>query len=267
MSYYGGKKILSDIRKLLDRALDVENRAITNINTQIMQIIGRLDALEARIDSLAHSLTLSITAPVNGATIRGSVTFSATCTCPSAHTIKSVIFYIWDERVGWVKIAEDTVSPYETTLDTTQYSNAKHKLRIVGACVSAGQSTAEIEVTIDNVIPTGGTKAGGGTASYGDVVSVQILSPAPGSELPPSFNIRISASCSAGHPITSVTCAGRAGFLDAGTGTWLVPAWFSTMSGVEAGKIQTFTVVATCAHGTTGSASASYYNAEYVVAV
>jgi len=263
MSYYGGQKQLNDLRKLLAQIQNTLIVKIADMDAQIARINGRLDTIEARIDSLAHAVTLSITAPANGATVSGSVAFSATCTCPSAHTIKSVIFYIWDERSGWVKIAEDTVSPYTTTLDTTQYSNTSHKLRAVGACVSGGQSTQEITVTINNVIPTGGTKAGGSTTGYGCVVTVQIDSPTPGSAVDPAFKILGRALSSIGHKITSITAKRQSdGAVNSGTvddqgnfGVWMQFRQPNT------DYSDTFLITATCVNGETGSALAGYINA------
>ena len=259
MSLTNKKKMEEDLEAVITGLNHVVQFTIPSIEQTIAALAGRLDQIEKRIDNLAHALTLAITAPANGATVSGTVTFTATCTCPSAHAIKSVCFYIWDERSGWVLIAEDTATPFTTTFDSKQYSNSSHKLRAVGACVSGGQSTQEITVTISNVIPTGGTTTGGGTASYGDVVSVQILTPVPGSRVPQFFNINVRASCSADHPISGVTRGGQIGHYYSDVGAWVVPGDFDSTKQSK----KTFTITATCVHGTTGSVTATYYNSDY----
>jgi len=249
-----------DLEAVITELNHVVQFTIPSIEQGIVALAGRLDQIEKRIDNLAHALTLAITAPANGATVSGTVTFTATCTCPSAHAIKSVCFYIWDERSGWVLIAEDTATPFTTTFDSKQYSNSSHKLRAVGACVSGGQSTQEITVTISNVIPTGGTTTGGGTASYGDVVSVQILTPTPGSRVPMNFQIYVNVNCSAGHPFSNIACEGIAGELGDPATFGIINASFDN----AAEQKKTFTITATCVNGTTGITKATYYNSDYI---
>jgi len=264
MSYYGRAKQLEDIRNALKQISHTVDVSIARLELKVAQVEGRLTALEKRIDDLAHALTLSITAPTDGATIRGSVTFSATASCPSAHTIKNVVFQIWDERAGWVTIFEDTASPYETTLDTTKYSNGSHKLRITSACVSGGASTKEITVTIDNTIPTGGTTTGGGTTGYGCVISISISSPPPGSSVPSSFTLSGYARSSVGHKITTVWAkrardgATASGTVDETTGKFSIPL---SMTAGQASD--SFSIYCTCVNGESGITYVGYYNSEW----
>lgn len=192
------------VNKIITQLNHIINVDIPILEALIEQHSGQITALEKRVADLAHPLTLAITAPANNATVSGSaVTLTATCTCPSAHTIKSVTFYIWDDRVGWVQIAEDLVTPFTTTLNATQYSNGSHKLRVVGACVSGGSSSVEITVTIDNTIPAGGTGAGGTTSGYGCVISINVDAPTPGSQIDKTFLLIGRCASSAGHAFLS----------------------------------------------------------------
>jgi hypothetical protein len=223
-----------------------------------------LDQLEKRIDNLAHALTLAITAPASGATVSGTVTFTATCTCPSAHSIKSVCFYIWDERSGWVLIAEDTATPFTATFDSKQYSNGSHKLRAVGACVSGGQAIQEITVTISNVIPTGGTTTGGGTAGYGCVIVIGIAAPVPGSSVPPTFKANGRAYSTVGHNLASVWAVRKSdnvtvqGVFDVDTGY----IGFSLSMDQDVQQ-ETFTFWAQDVHGEKGSVTVTFLNNQY----
>jgi len=87
--------------------------------------------------------TVSITAPTNGATLSGTVTFSATAF--DDNSVSKVIFYI-DSSL----IVEDSAALYETSFNSLSYGNGAHTLK-ARAYDSAGQTTdSTISVTINN---------------------------------------------------------------------------------------------------------------------
>ncbi len=87
--------------------------------------------------------TVSITAPVNGATISGIINFSASASDDVG--VAKVGFYIDNNS-----ISEDSSVPYEASIATASYSNGPHTLR-ARAYDSSGQTTdATVSVTISN---------------------------------------------------------------------------------------------------------------------
>lgn len=87
--------------------------------------------------------SVAVTSPANGATISGSLSFSATASDDAG--VSKVAFYI-DSTL----LVEDTVAPYETTLVSTSYGNGSHTLK-ARAYDTVGQATdATISVTISN---------------------------------------------------------------------------------------------------------------------
>ncbi len=94
--------------------------------------------------------SVSITAPSNGASIRGSsVAFNATSSDNVA--VAGVKFYVDGVQSG----SEDTSAPYGITLDTTSLSNGSHSLTAVSRDTSNNTTTSSaITVTVDNTAPT-----------------------------------------------------------------------------------------------------------------
>lgn len=96
--------------------------------------------------------TVSITSPANGATVSGSVVFSANASDDNAVT--KVGFYI-DNNL----LVEDASAPYETTIATANYGNGAHSLRarVYDSIAQIADSTISItvnNVTTDSVNPT-----------------------------------------------------------------------------------------------------------------
>ncbi len=87
---------------------------------------------------------VSLTAPAAGATISGSVEFSASASDDNG--VSKVEFYL-DSTL----VAEDTGLPYSTTLNTLSYGNGVHTLK--ARAVDSASQTAEstVSVTISNV--------------------------------------------------------------------------------------------------------------------
>src|SRR3989339_2070694 len=89
--------------------------------------------------------TVLITSPGTGDTIYGSVSISVTAS-DAEGGVTSVSFYIDN-----VIVSTDTASPYAYILDTTQYSNGTHTIKVV-ATDTIGQTTiAQVTITIDNI--------------------------------------------------------------------------------------------------------------------
>ncbi|PYS20039.1 MAG: hypothetical protein DMG11_30690, partial [Acidobacteria bacterium] len=92
--------------------------------------------------------TVSLTAPVNGATVSGTTTVSATASDNVG--VVGVQFKLDGANLG----AEDTASPYSVSWNTTTASNGSHTLTAV-ARDAAGNSTtsAAVTVTVSNTAP------------------------------------------------------------------------------------------------------------------
>src|SRR3989339_1282746 len=89
--------------------------------------------------------TVLITSPGTGDTIYGSVSIGVTAS-DAEGGVTSVAFYIDN-----VLVSTDTASPYAYILDTTQYSNGTHTIKVV-ATDTIGQTTiAQVTITIDNI--------------------------------------------------------------------------------------------------------------------
>lgn len=87
--------------------------------------------------------SVSITAPSNGATISGSLTFSATAS--DDNSVSKVTFYI-----DSTSLTEDSSSPYSTTLNSASYSNGAHTLKAIATDSSGQTAESSISVTISN---------------------------------------------------------------------------------------------------------------------
>jgi len=95
----------------------------------------------------------SIVAPINGATLAGDPSFTASAS-DTLSDVSEVLFYVDNSF-----IATSTGQPYSLTLDTTRYSNFGHTLK-AGAYDNAGNYTeSHINVSIANTTappaPTG----------------------------------------------------------------------------------------------------------------
>jgi hypothetical protein len=93
--------------------------------------------------------TVSLSAPANNATVRGSVTFSATASDNVG--VSGVQFKLDGANLS----AEDTTSPYSITWNTTTATNGSHTLTAT-ARDAAGNTTTSTSrtVTVDNSAPT-----------------------------------------------------------------------------------------------------------------
>ena len=121
--------------------------------------------------------SVSITNPANGATISGSVNYTASAADDNG--ISKVEFYIDDSL-----IAEDVSSPYSTTLNTLSYGNSGHSLKARAIDTASQTADATISVTINNP----------GGDSENPIVSITNPSPNPYTWSSGDMYIRVIAS-------------------------------------------------------------------------
>ena len=103
--------------------------------------VARLSWKEAPTDDNPPSV--SITSPVDGATVSSTVTVSADATDDNG--INKVEFYLDD-----VLKSTDTSSPYSWSWDTTQSTNDSHTLKAIAYDTSNQTATSQISVTVNN---------------------------------------------------------------------------------------------------------------------
>jgi hypothetical protein len=124
--------------------------------------------------------TVSITAPLNGATVSGTV--SVTATASDNVGVTKVEFYL-----DGVLQSTDTTSPYSWSWDTTTASNASHSLtaKAYDAALNVGTSTA-VSVTVNN--------------SGGDITppTVSITAPLNGATVSGTVSVTATASDNVG---------------------------------------------------------------------
>jgi len=87
---------------------------------------------------------VSITSPLNGQTVSGTISVSATASDNVG--VAGVQFRIDGASLG----AEDTTSPYGVTLDTTSLVNGSHQLQAVARDAAGNTSSASISISVNN---------------------------------------------------------------------------------------------------------------------
>jgi len=103
-------------------------------------------ATSFRTATAAPPATASITAPANLSTVAATVNVTANAT-PGGGTIAGVQFLLDGANLG----AEDTVSPYSVSWDTTAVTNGTHFLTAVARDTNGGTGTATtVSVTVAN---------------------------------------------------------------------------------------------------------------------
>jgi hypothetical protein len=127
--------------------------------------------------------TVSITAPVNGATVSGTV--SVTANASDNVGVTKVEFY-----ADGVLQSTDTTSPYSWSWNTTTFSNATHSLtaKAYDAANNVGTSSA-VSVTVNN--------AGGGDTQ---APTISITAPANGATVSGTVSVTATASDNVGVP-------------------------------------------------------------------
>jgi hypothetical protein len=92
--------------------------------------------------------TVSITAPANGATVKGTVSLSASASDNVG--VVGVQFFGDGMALG----AEDTTAPYSASIDTTTTGNGPHTLTAVARDAAGNRTTsAPVTVTVNNTVP------------------------------------------------------------------------------------------------------------------
>jgi hypothetical protein len=105
------------------------------------------NAVAVTVDNAAPSVT--VTAPANGATIRGAVTVSADAA--DAVGVVGVQFLLDGAPLG----AEDTTAPYSISWATTSASNGAHTLTARARDAVGNTTTSNgVAITVDNAAPT-----------------------------------------------------------------------------------------------------------------
>ena len=108
--------------------------------------------------------TVSVTSPLNGATVNGSVAVAANASDDVG--VAGVQFRIDSTNLA----TEDTTSPYGATWDSRTVSNGVHTVTAVARDAAGNTATTSVAVTVNNAAPTGlvaafGFNEGTGTAT------------------------------------------------------------------------------------------------------
>ena len=94
---------------------------------------------------------VTITAPLNNATVSGTITVTATATDVDS-AVSFVQFLVDGVNTG----AQRTTAPYSISLDTTTLSNASHTLTAIAKDPAGNQGTsAGVSITAANAVGTG----------------------------------------------------------------------------------------------------------------
>jgi YVTN family beta-propeller protein len=97
--------------------------------------------------SLASSApTVSITSPANGSPVSQTVTVQATASASSGLTLAGVQFQLDGANLG----PQVTSTPYSTSWDTTQTTNASHILTAVATDSAGTAASSSVTVTVNN---------------------------------------------------------------------------------------------------------------------
>ena len=127
--------------------------------------------------------TLTLTNPVAGASVHGTINVNATATDVSGVTSVAVQYRLVGAP-AWTTLCTDNTSPYSCPLNTTTLVNGStYQLQLVGIdTLTQTTTTAPVTVTVDNVAPTGvnvqGANGGiAGTLDAGDVLTLTFSEP------------------------------------------------------------------------------------------
>ena len=91
--------------------------------------------------------TLSISAPANGATVRGTVSCSASAS--DSNGVRQVAF-----SLDGAPLSTDSTSPYACSFDSTKLANGTHKLTAVATDGLGATTTREVSFTVNNTTAT-----------------------------------------------------------------------------------------------------------------
>lgn len=134
--------------------------SITAVATDANGNVGTSPSVSVTVANAVASPTVSITSPASGATLNGTVSISASAS--SSTSIASVQFRLDGANLG----AAVTASPYTTSWNTTNATNASHTLTAI-ATDSLGNVTTSIavNVTVNNAISVSSSSTYNGLGS------------------------------------------------------------------------------------------------------
>ncbi len=120
---------------------------------------GERDKVSGPTDGVPTNPTIELTAPVESATVTGSISLSA-----GATDAERVIFFIDQAEVG-----RDATAPYEVAWNSTTVANGAHRVKAVA---ESGTSAAadSVSITVSNGAPSAETAAVQGVFSLGSVI-------------------------------------------------------------------------------------------------
>ncbi len=128
---------------------------------------------------------VTITSPVNGATLSGTISVAATVTPDTGQTITAA-----ELRIDGALIGTDTTAPYAWTIATMNYGNGPHTINVTATDGGSRKGYAQISVVFSNVPQP---------------PQVVITSPAAQSMVSGYTQVTIDATPLAGSSIISVT--------------------------------------------------------------
>jgi Bacterial Ig domain len=109
--------------------------------------------------------SVSVTAPVSGATVSGTTTVSMTASDNVAVASVQV-------KVDGTTVATDTTTPYTHAWNTTTVTNGSHTVTAVATDTSGNTATSTaVTVTVSNTVPTGQFTASPNPATTGQLIT------------------------------------------------------------------------------------------------
>ena len=199
-------------------------------------------AVTVNVNNVVAKPVVSITSPVSGATVSGTITVSATAT--SSIGIASVQFQVDGANVG----AADTTAPYNFSWNSTTVANGSHVLTAV-AKDTAGSTTTSTGVTVT-------------VNSAASKPTVSITAPAAGATV--SATVTVSATASSTVGIASVQF--QVDGANVGAAVTVAPYNFSWNTTTVANGNHTLTAVAKDTAGNTTTSAGVTVNVNNVVA-
>src|SRR5207302_523973 len=115
------------------------------------------------------SLMVSISSPVGGTTVTGTITVAATVSTVGSVTVQGVQFKLDGVNLG----AQDTTAPYSVAWNTAGVGDGSHMLTAVARDAAGNTTTsAAVAVTVDKTPPTVAITAPAANASVSATVTV-----------------------------------------------------------------------------------------------
>jgi len=197
---------------------------------------ANVPSFSGRIRSDKTAPTVSITSPVNNASVSGTVSIQASA---SDNVGVSVVTFFVDN----VSVGTKTTAPYTGTWNTTGAASGNHVIKVTAQDAAGNISSASVQVAIN-------------ATSTGDIAapSVTITSPTSASSFTVGDNINVAVSASDNTGVAYVKF-----FVDGvATGTAYTSPYSLTISTANmSSSTHTITATATDAAGNTSTSSSS----------